>query len=144
MVQSGFIHVQTHPDYPGYVRLIKSEASMDRSQRSDDGGDIRYIVRFNDVDAAQMHIHETLKRHCADIDTARYKVSIADAIATCEAVELKHERVWMDDSLEESVLAEIGQKREQLHARHQWGDRLARLVGAVAIFLLVLRFFGLF
>jgi len=52
-----------------------------------------------------MHIHEVLKRNCEDIDTRRYKTEIVQAIAAAESVELKHERTWMDPSLDADALA---------------------------------------
>ena len=140
---NGFITIETHPNHPGHIRIIKSDVTP-TPPVGIDGGTIRYIARFSDIDAAQMHIHEALRHQCEDIDARRYRAEIIEAIAAAESVELKHERVWMDPSLDEATLSAINQKIDQSHNRHQLVDRIARIVGGIAVALLIMRLLRIF
>ncbi len=139
----GFIVLETHPDHPGLMRVIKTTTAPNPPE-GDDGGTIRYVVRFNDVDAAQMHIHDTLRHHCEDIDAGRYRVELVEAVAAAESVELKHERIWIDHHLNAVTMEQINDQVDKLHQRHLRVDKIARVVGAIAVALLVLRFLGVF
>ncbi|MEZ5594020.1 MAG: hypothetical protein R3F53_26310 [Gammaproteobacteria bacterium] len=68
---------------------------------------IRYIARFRDIDAARMHFHNALSRTLVDIDSGLYRVPLADAIATIEASDLRHERIWLDPDLPASTLQQV-------------------------------------
>jgi len=142
-MQNGYVTIETHPEHPGQIRIITSEIKPEPPQGAD-GGTIRYIARFNDVEAARRHIHEVLKRNCEDIDTRRYKTEIVQAIAAAESVELKHERTWMDPSLDADALAAIKEKVDKSHQRHRLVDHIARIVGAIAVALLIMRMLKVF
>ena len=142
-MQKGYIILETHDDHPGLIRVIKSETAPVPPQ-GEDGGVIRYVARFNDFDAAQMHIHHTLRHHCEDIDAGRYRVELIEAIAAAEAVELKHERTWIDHGLGDDDMKQINAEVDKSHARFLLIDKIARVAGSIAVALLVLRLLGIF
>ena len=142
-MKNGYITIETHPDHPGQIRVITSDIQPE-PPTGIDGGTIRYIAGFNDVATAQMHVHEALKRKCEDIDARRYHAEIVEAIAAAESVELRHERIWMDPALDESALAAIKEKVNKSHQRHRLIDRIARIVGGIAVALLIMRMLKIF
>ena len=60
-----------------------------------------------------------------------------EAMAAIEADDLTHRREWIDPSLETADLERIDQRSEVLRGRHRRSEMLWRVVGAIAIILLI-------
>jgi len=138
-MEPGYLFLETHTEHPDLVRCL----TLDRmpSKEGKAGAAVRYIARFTDIDAAQMHVQNTLRHALVDINEHIYRVDLATAVAAIEADELKHEKVWMDDSLDS---AEVKSLTEDYQSKHQRQDAAWRLVGMFALGLLILGLLGVF
>ena len=140
-MRAGYLYLQTHNDHPELVRVLTSEHSPD-VQHSQPPTAIPYVARFNDLDAAKMHFHNELRRKLVDIDTSLYQISLAEAIATVEAEELRHQRVWIDPALSQSALNQVETITARAQRRHQLHNLIWRTVGVIAIVWLLLNAFS--
>ena len=120
------------------VRLVTS-SRRPQSSAGKAGGEIRYIARFRNPTLAKMHVHEELRRLLVDIDGGLYRTSLTHAIASIEAVELEHERVWVDPDISEDELEEVELDADHQHAEHHRNDQIWAWVAAVAIALLAVQ-----
>lgn len=140
-MQLGYLSIETSLSHPGLIRLIADPQEPSISPSTVDGEpdpQVRYIARFNDLDAAQMHAYADLKYHLIDLESQLYRASVIDAIAVIEAIELPHRRVFLDPELQQSVGAEIERQAALIQHRHQMTDRIWMTVGAVALLWLLL------
>lgn len=133
-MRKGYLLLETHPERPGVVSVSTGEGApqLDRSG-------LRFAARFDDIDAALMHLHEGLRGHLYNLEPRRYAVDLDEAIATADAVELDHRRVFIEPSLAERSSLKDHIKR--LHRRHRRFDWLMHAIGALALILLLLRGF---
>lgn len=138
-MQPGYLYLETHSKHPGLVRCL----TLDRipSTEGESGAGIRYIARFNDIDAAQMHVQNELRHSLVDIDEHLYRVDVATAVAAVEAEELRHERVWMDITLDNE---ELRSRTDDYVAKHKRQDTIWRWVGMIALGWLLLGLLGIF
>jgi hypothetical protein len=75
-MKTGYLYLQTHPDHPGMVRFLTRDTMPDTDPASDSHAPaIRYVARFSDIEAAQMHVQNSLHRQLVDIDTHMYRVA---------------------------------------------------------------------
>jgi hypothetical protein len=141
----GYLFLVSNPSYPGYFRLVcKSEDEYaDSSTRLDDpDSNALLVVRFTDIDTAKLHAHSALNRHLVDIDTHLYKVEAADAIAALETIELPHERVYIDPTIEQSVDRRVEKLEARLVKRHRLQNRIWQWLGWFALIWLTYLTFG--
>ncbi len=102
---------------------------------------IRYIARFNDILAAQMHFHAGLRKHSHDIDQHSYKTNLSNAIAIIESNDdLRHKRIWIDPAISEHVLKEIQQLSNKKRSNKKIINWIIQLIGVAALGLLAFRF----
>ncbi len=130
----GYLFVETHGDRPGLVRIALAE----RPPIVPDGpgeapGRIRYVARYNDGDAALMHVHALLKRRLVDVDTGLYRAGVEEAVAAAESLGLKHERLFLDPALGDAALIRIETQAEFLQRRRRQWDRLLYMLGYMAL-----------
>jgi hypothetical protein len=138
----GYLYLQTHPEHPGLVRFLIAERNPDLN-RADAGAEIRYIARFNDVDAARMHVQNALHGRLIDLDARIYRTGLAEAIAVVEADNLSHERIWIDPALDAQTMQRVEQLTAQGRARIRRWDRVWQTVGYFFLAFLALRALGL-
>lgn len=137
----GYLFIKTHPDEPLIVRVLISSARPGTSE--DLGrGIVRYVARFDDVDAGQMHAHNILGRTLIDLDSRRYRVSVTEAIAAVESDNLSHRRVWIDPELTQSEVDEITDLVAKRVLNAQRADRAWYAVGLAFVVLLFLQILG--
>jgi hypothetical protein len=138
-MEPGYLYLETHSEHPGLVRCL----GLDRmpSTEGEAGTGVRYVARFTDIDAALMHVQNSLRHSLVDINEHLYRVDIATAVAAIEADELNHERVWMDDTLDGE---ELRSRTEDYRAKHRKQDAVWRAVGMIAVALLLLGLLGIF
>ena len=100
---------------------------------------IRYIARFDDILAAQMHFHNGMRKHLQDVDTHTYRADLIDAIAVIEAEDdLRHERIWIDPEITNQEMQTINTEAQQLLSHKKSIDRFIQIVGFAAVLLLVI------
>jgi hypothetical protein len=140
-MDTGFLFLQTSPSHPGLVRILTTTAEAPNpASRDGPAADppIRFVARFNDLDAARLHAFSALRRHLVDLDAGLFRVGIIDAIAAVDSIRLPHRLMFLDPGLsaeEKSLLtARIGRHRR----RGRRADQAWRLVGWIAIAWLVL------
>ncbi len=144
-MKTGYLYLQTHPDHPGIVRFLTRDTKPDTDPASDSHEPaVRYVARFIDIEAAQMHVQNNLRHQLIDIDTHMYRTSLPEAMAVVESDDLKHERIWLDPSLGEQELGLMEQSTRVLRSKARRFDRLWQGVGIMFVVLLVLRALGLF
>lgn len=136
-MNSGYLYLETHTDYPGLVRVMSAqlepEVPYDR-----DGSQIEYIARFDDLDTARLHLHNVLRHQLENIDFHTYRVSLIQAVAALEAEPLRHHRVWIAPHLAAGSLAEIEQLTDHIHRNLRRNERIWRVVGILGISWLLL------
>ena len=135
----GYLYLETHADHPGLVRCLTLDRMPVKEGKS--GAAVRYIARFTDIDAAQMHVQNSLRRSLVDIDEHMYRVDLATAVATVEADGLRHEKVWMDDNLNS---AEVKSLTDGYRSKRRRQDAIWRFVGMLALLLFLLGLLGVF
>ncbi|MCU7930905.1 MAG: hypothetical protein KZQ90_08895 [Candidatus Thiodiazotropha sp. (ex Codakia rugifera)] len=136
-MKTGYLTLETHPEHQGLVRvLIKDE--LPSTQAASPGSAVRYIVRFNDIEAGQMHLHNVLHNALIDLDNHIYRADLKQMIAAVEADDLSHKRVWIDPSLSDREKEAIDAQTAKLKLRHKRRNTIWLLVGG---FFIVLFFF---
>ncbi len=136
-MKQGFIAVETHRDRPGIVRLLANDTIAEPDNADAGQPRIRYIARFNDIEAGLMHCHEVIKRRLIDLDNHLYRVPLERAIAAIESVELKHRRTYLDPSLDTSQDSEIHRQIERIQNIRLLWDRFFTMMGYLGIGLLL-------
>jgi len=138
-MEAGYLYLETHADHPGLVRCLIQDHMP--STEGESGSGVRYIARFKDMEAAQMHVQNRLRRLLVDIDEHLYRVDLATAVAAVEADELRHERVWMDAGLDSEALRV---QTDDYRSKRQRQDAFWRYVGIFALVMLLLGMLGIF
>ena len=54
MIYPGYLALETHPDRPGIVKMVKSIKNPQESEPLSDGGKVRFVLHFNDLERAFM------------------------------------------------------------------------------------------
>ena len=135
-MKAGYLTLETHPNHNHLVRVCMRQAEPD-IKHGDDGSVIRYIARFRDVEAAQMHVQNMMHRFLVNLEQRIYRKPLVEMIACVEADELEHKRTWMDPAIGDSELAQIQALTERNRKRHRWMDLIWQAVGIVALILLL-------
>jgi hypothetical protein len=133
-MHTGYLFVETHGGRPGLVRIAVAK----RPPVIDDGPAteqrrVRYLARFNDGDAALMHVHALLRRHLVDVNSGLYRVELVSAIAAAQSLDLTHERLYLDPQLGDAALIRVETRTEELERRRRLRDRLLYLLGYLAL-----------
>jgi len=136
-VRTGYLYVETSDSHPGLARVVATDLPPRLSPAAEHlDPRVRYLARFDDLDAGRMHAHTALRRRLVDIEADLYRVQAIDAIAAVEASGLRHERLYLDPLLanEPQLHASIARRL----ARQQRSDRVWAAVGVVGAVLLIL------
>jgi len=141
-MKPGYLFLETHAEHPGMVRCLTQDQMPSTDGTAGTG--VRYIARFKDIEAAQMHVHNSLRRSLVDIDEHLYRVDLAQALAVVEADELAHEQVWIDESLSGEERSRVESLSDGYRSKRRTQDLIWRSVGAVALVLLLLGLLGVY
>jgi len=96
-VRTGYLYVETSDSHPGLARVVATDLPPRLSPAAEHlDPRVRYLARFDDLDAGRMHAHTALRRRLVDIEADLYRVQAIDAIAAVEASGLRHERLYLD------------------------------------------------
>jgi hypothetical protein len=136
-VQSGYLAIETHRDRPGIVRLVSSTEAPDPAPEVHADRRLRYIARFNDVEAALMHTHEILRRRLIDLDTRLYRVPPERAIAAVESLDLKQRRTYLDSEFSDESRSAIASLTEGLRSRRRAWATIFQTLGYIGIGILL-------
>ncbi|MCU7801612.1 MAG: hypothetical protein KZQ96_00325 [Candidatus Thiodiazotropha sp. (ex Lucinoma borealis)] len=136
-MKTGYITLETHPDHTGLVRVLTYD-ELPGTQAANQGSAVRYIARFDDIDAGQMHLHNELHNALVDLDNHIYRADLKRMIAAVESDELHHKQVWIDPSLSDSEKEAINTQAAKLKLRHKRWNTIWLIVGG---FFIVLFFF---
>ncbi len=139
---AGYLSLSSDPEQPGVLRVRASREPPAGIPTPQDP-DLRYVARFDDLDAGRMHLHESLRHGLLDVESGRYRADLAFAVAALEADGLRHERVWIDPAAGPEVLSRVARQVDDLKRGQRRRDRLWRCVGWGAIVLLACRVLGL-
>jgi hypothetical protein len=136
-MESGYLTVEKHPEHEGIIRI---GAYRDAPHPPDAaaGGHTCYVAEYTDLDAALMHAHEKLRRALVDINHHLYRTNCAEAIAAVKSSSLTHREVWIDPDLDKDVRAKIEQRTKTFRLHRQRVNRIAAIIGGIAIGLLLL------
>ncbi|KHF24441.1 hypothetical protein [Solemya velum gill symbiont] len=132
----GYLSVETHPQHQGIIRFGK-QLYAPKLPDGEAGGHICYLARFNDIDAAMMHIHEALRHQLVDLDNHRYRVKVADAIAAVKSRQLKQSETWIDPDLDDETMQSIDASIARYKQRQARFEELMKLVAKAAIVVLL-------
>ncbi|MEJ2692332.1 MAG: hypothetical protein P8166_04540 [Candidatus Thiodiazotropha sp.] len=133
----GFLSLITHPEHPGLVRT-QTQDSLPELIPCEDGGEIRYLARFQDIDAALMHVQNMMHTALVDLENRIYQKPLEEMIACVEADVLEHSRVWIDPALTPEQQAHIDTMTERLKSSRRRIDRIWQVVGLLGVLLLLL------
>jgi hypothetical protein len=136
-MKTGYLSIETHNEHRGQIRILLGEEQPDLESRQDAAWVIRYIARFKDCEAGLMHAHEILKRRLLDPDSHLYRVSLEQAIAAIESIDLKHRRIYLDPDLSIESKKAIAALTQQEVGRRRRKDRVFKLMGYVGLGLLL-------
>lgn len=141
-MRQGYLLIETHPDFPGRVRLLRADRLPAELAEPDSGSPpvqrrIRYAALFNDLEVAAMHAHSALRRGLIDIDAHLYRTDPVRAVAAVESIPLRHRRVYLDPVLaaDPTLGAEIARRE----ARSRRRDQIWNGIGILALALLLLK-----
>jgi len=137
-MEPGYLYLVSTAEYPGLVRFQVSDRLP--PTEVDSGSGVRYVARFNDIDAALMHVQNELRHSLVDIDEHIYRVDLATAVAAVEADELRHKRVWMDEKVDNEALRS---RTDDFRIQHRKQDKFWRWVGMIAFGWLLLGLLGI-
>ena len=137
-MQSGYIAIETHSERPGVIRLRTSTYAPDPASTAHSHSRLRYIARFNDREAALMHMHEILKRRLVDLDEHLYRVSLEHAVAAAESLDLKHRRIHLDIGLSADSHATIDALTEKFRAQRRAWAAFFQTLGYIGVGLVLL------
>ncbi|MCG6859712.1 MAG: hypothetical protein LJE70_00250 [Chromatiaceae bacterium] len=134
----GYLVIETHAEHPGLVRILAAKANPGESElRGGADPRVRYVARFDDLDAAQMHVHARLKRRLVDVDTRLYRADAIASVAAAQSLALRHRQIYLDPELARDP--KLKQAIERHRRQHRAADRFWQLVGAAAVIFLLLK-----
>lgn len=140
MIHPGYLLLSRAPERPGHV-IVSTADDMPEAMPAG----LLWAARFNDIETAQMHAHNRLCRKLVDIDQHLYKVASGRAIAALDTEYLRHERVYLDETLSDEENDDIEQWSGYYTRRHNWSSKLFTWIGYlfVAYLLYLLLVIGL-
>ena len=141
-MEEGYLIIETSLEHPGLVRIRKAEVPPGESGlETQTDAQIRYVARFNDLSAAQMHVHTELRHELVDAEAGLYRSDPVTAVAAAQSVELRHRQIYLDPDLDGSNSLDAA--IEKRHWRHRFTDKIWQGVGILAVaFLLIKILFG--
>jgi hypothetical protein len=103
------------------------------------GRRIRYVARFEDGDAARMHVHQLLRRRLLDANARLYRADLTLAIAAAESLDLRHTCCYMDPGLGTTAQNAIEEQTHTFVRRRQRVSLWLHRLGYLALTVLLLR-----
>lgn len=139
-MKTGFLTLLTHPAHPELV-LARTLDKPPELYALKDGSEIRYVARFADIEAALMHLQNSMHTALVDLENRCYRKSLAEMIAAVEADGLEHRRIWIDPAIPAEALTHIERLTQKARFSQRRIDRIWQAVGVLGLLLLL--FFSL-
>jgi hypothetical protein len=136
-MKRGYLVLETHPEHRGMIRAVTRD-ELPNTEDSEQGSAIRYIARFDDIEAGLMHLHNQLHHCLIDLDTRLYRADLKQAISAIESDDLHHQQVWMDPSIDAPTRAEIETQTARLKLSHRRWNTAWMMVGGFFVLLFFL------
>jgi len=136
-MNSGYLYVELVNQSPETYHLAMSLERPEPEQLPN-GQPLVYVARFRDIDAAFMHAGGKLRRRCKHPDTVTFVTELSVIIATIEADGLKHERIWLTDTLNDKEMDAIATETQRLQNKAQNQELVWKMVGIIAVVIFVL------
>ena len=136
-MQAGYLYIETSASHPGLIRIVESEESPDTRQPANADPLICYVARFDDKQAAMMHIHELLRHQLIDPDFHLYRTNPLTAVAGIEADILRHKRIFLLPETEGLSISNLQVMANRHRMQQLKVDKIWRLVGFLALVLLL-------
>jgi hypothetical protein len=136
-MKTGFLALETHPEHAGMVRVHILDKVPELSPQAD-GAEIRYVARFQDVEAGQMHVQNSMHGCLVNLEQRIYRQSLSEMIACVEADDLDHARVWIDPAIGESESQRIANLVQRRQSHHRQINLIWQSVGIAGLILLVI------
>ena len=134
-MQSGLLIIESSLSHPGLVRIRAMVGPVPAGAFSEGPSadpSIRYVVRFNDLDAARLHAFTALRYHLVDLDLGLFRVPLETAVAKVESIALPHSLVHFDPDLRNQSGERIALQVAKFRRRHEVRDLLWQIVGWIA------------
>jgi hypothetical protein len=139
-MQLGYLSIETHSDRPGLLRMALSARCPAVPERRADGPlRVRYIARFNDGEAALMHVHQLLRGRLVDVDSGIYRGDLVTAVTAIESLGLPHGRIYLDPQIDGEHRSLINARVLSLGAKRRRLERFWNAVGYIALGFLMLQ-----
>lgn len=132
-MEPGYLYIETSDAHPGLLRVLSDARKPGVPDHHHDGSRVRYVARFKDKLAAQMHAHCALRRRLVNIDAHLYRGDVVEAIAAVEADNLWHQREYLDPRLEQERGDSIQAATKRRLERRRQINHIFDLVGKAAI-----------
>jgi hypothetical protein len=136
-MKTGFLTLETHPEHSGMVR-VRMRDIMPELTLQPDGTCIRYVARFDDVEAGQMHVQNAMHGRLVDVENRIYRSDLDEMIACVEADDLDHVRIWIDPEISGTEGERIESLARRLRRRHRVVDRIWQTVGILGLLYLLI------
>ena len=138
-MRAGYLCIETNHQRPGLIRVTPPSMAPSGTRR-----EIRYVARFNDVEAAQMHVQNGLHHQLIDLNNRIYQTGLIEAMAVIESDLLYHRRIWIDPTLQPEDSERLEQLTAARRCQRQRLDRIWQTVGTIAAAVLVMLLLGTF
>lgn len=136
-MKTGFLSLETHPEHSGLVRVAMRDTVPELTPQ-EDGSSIRYVARFEDVEASRMHIQNAMHGKLVNLEDRIYRSDLGEMIACVEADGLDHVRVWMDPTFSIAEVRRIDALVRRNRKRHRAVDLIWQTVGVIGLLFLLL------
>jgi hypothetical protein len=140
-VKPGYLYIETSRSHPGLIRLVRTESEPDPEPASHSDRRIGFVARFNDSEAAMMHVHEVLKRRLIDQDDHFYRASPERAIAAVRSLDLRFRQVYLDCDLDDGQKRRIDELETVFKQRRQRINQVFEFMGYAGLALLLFNMF---
>jgi len=124
--------IETHPEHPGLVRVLIRPA-LPAEIPEPFSPLVRYAARFDDIEAARMHAFSALRHRLVDVDASLFRVPVEEAVAAIEAIDLPHQRTYLDPDLEATHGQRIARLTAEARRRRRRYDIIWQWVGWIAL-----------
>ena len=136
-MKTGFLTLETHPEHSGLVR-VRLRDVMPELTLQPDGTSIRYVARFDDVEAGQMHVQNAMHGRLVNMEKRIYRSNLGEIIACVEADDLEHARIWIDPEISVTEREHIETLAQRRRRRHRIVDRIWQTVGILGLLYLLI------
>lgn len=135
MIRKGLLQLEGDSSKPGLLHITETD-DLPSEQAPGEEKTIWGIWQFKDVEAAKMHSYAALRKQ--QVDTNLYRTDPIEAIAAIDAIQLKHEIVWTNESLTSSDQKDIEIKTLKRVGKILRKEKIMNSIGKAGLAILTL------